>query len=354
MTKTIALDDSAEILRELGKDPRLVSYGGANFGMPLALVEPEAPMIVPTDRFFLRSNGPVPVIDPTTWTLTISGEVDRPLSVTLADLQAMPQQRFTSVLECAGNGRSAFDPVPTGTPWALDAAGCAEWEGVRLVDMLERAGIRTGAVDLVMQGGDFPEMQRGLPLAVALDPETTLVLRMNGAPLTVGHGGPVRLLVPGWAGIASTKWLVGISVLDHAFAGYWNADQYVIWSAEKEPLRQVQQMPVRAVISSPADGAHVNAGAQRIAGYAWSGQGRVTNVEVSTDGGTTWQEAALQGNDRRGWVRFSVTVTLTAGPATVLARATDERGLRQPLAADWNLKGYQNNSVQRLRLTVGG
>lgn len=354
MTRTIPLDDNATLLRDLGKDGRLVPYGGANFGMPLELIEPEAPMIVPTERFFVRSNGPVPVIDPASWALSIDGLVARSVSVTLADLHAMPRRTFTSMLECAGNGRTMFEPQPVGTPWSLDAAGCAVWEGVRLVDVLERAGVLPGAVDLVMQGGDFPEMQRGLPLAAALDPETTLAFAMNGEPLSVAHGGPVRLLVPGWAGIASTKWLVGITVLDRAFAGYWNADQYVIWSADQEPLRQVQQMPVRSVISRPSEGARVRAGAIEVAGYAWSGQGRVTMVEVSSDSGATWTEASLTGSERRGWVRFAATVEVPAGEVTLLARATDERGLRQPMAVDWNLKGYQNNSVQRMRLTAEG
>ena len=211
--------DSENVLAVLGKDRRLTPYGGGNFGMPLELMEPDGELIVPTERFFMRSNGPVPIIDPETWSMTVTGRVDHSLHLRLGDLQTMPQRTLTAFLECAGNGRTRFTPVPDGTPWGNDAAGNAIWEGVPLGLVLDLAGIHDGAVDVVSQGGDFPEMQRGLPLAVARDPDTLLVLRMNGEPLPVAHGGPVRLLVPGWAGIASTKWLVGLHVLDHRLRG---------------------------------------------------------------------------------------------------------------------------------------
>lgn len=343
-----------ELLAELGKDPRLVPYGGGNFGMPLDLQEEIAAddLIVPTERFFMRSNGPVPIIDPQTWTLTIGGHVERPLTLTLADLQAMPQRTLTAFLECAGNGRTRFNPVPEGTPWRNDACGTAVWEGVSLVDVLAQAGIKPGAVDLVAQGGDFPEMQRGLPLTVARDPDTLLVLRMNGEPLTVAHGAPVRLLTPGWAGISSTKWLVGLTVLDHAFAGYWNADNYVYWAEDGTALRPVQEMGVKSVIASPQADARLAAGATTIVGYAWSGYGEVATVEVSTDGGETWQPADLQRIGRRAWVRFTLSWEATPGAHTILARATDERTLRQPVQAAWNLKGYGQNGIQVVPVTV--
>jgi DMSO/TMAO reductase YedYZ molybdopterin-dependent catalytic subunit len=209
MSEQIPLDE-AGILVHIGKDRRLTPYGGANFGMPLDLMEPEGALVVPTDRFFVRSNGPVPVVDPDSWALAISGHVERPRSLSLADLRAMERRSFSAVLECAGNGRTLFDPVPAGTPWRYDAAGNARWSGVPLAAVLDLVGVRDGAVDLVAQGEDMPEMRRGLPLAIARDPDTLLVLEMNGAPLTVAHGAPVRLLVPGWAGIASTKWLAGL------------------------------------------------------------------------------------------------------------------------------------------------
>ena len=358
MARQIALDRPDEVLDRLGKDPRLTPYGGANFGMPLGLLEPDGELTVPTERFFLRSNGPVPVVDPDAWTLAIGGHVDRPLSLSLADLRTMEGRSFTAVLECAGNGRTLFDPVPEGTPWRYDAAGNARWSGVPLVAVLDLAGIRDGAVDLVAQGADMPGMRRGLPVAVARDPDTLLVLEMNGQPLTAAHGAPLRLLVPGWAGIASTKWLAGIEVLDRAFDGFWNADNYVVWSAAGEPLRPVQEMPPKAVVSTPADGSLVAAGPTRIAGYAWSGYGAVHRVEVSVDGGDTWADVAFRGEGRRAWVRWETSWEATPGETeaetVILARATDERGLRQPMVAAWNLKGYQQNGVQRIRVRVEG
>lgn len=340
------------ILRELGKDPRLIPYGGGNFGMSLEMLEADGSLIVPTEQFFLRSNGPIPVIDPATWTLTIGGHVDHPLILTLADLQAMPQRTLPAFLECAGNGRTRFDPLPPGTPWRNDAVGNALWEGVPLSDVLDLVGIKAGAVDLVSQGGDFPAMQRGLPLPVARDPDTLLVLRMNGEPLSVAHGGPVRLLVTGWAGIASTKWLVRLEVLDDAFAGFWNSDNYVYWSEDGTPLRPVTEMPVKSLISAPQDGQTLPPGPLTIAGYAWSGHGAIARIEVSTDGGVSWTNAALEQRGRRSWARFSAPWDASPGRYTLMARATDERGLRQPVNATWNGKGYGQNGIQQITVSV--
>ena len=341
-----------ELLTRLGKDPRLVPYGGGNFGMPLDLVGPGDGLIVPTERFFVRSNGPIPTIDPEAWRLRVAGLVARELILSLRELHALPRRTLTAFLECAGNGRTRFAPVPEGTPWRNDAVGNAEWEGAPLAAVLDLAGVPDGAVDLVCQGGDFPEMRRGLPLAVARDPETLLVWGMNGAPLPVAHGGPVRLLVPGWAGIASTKWLVGLEILDRPFAGYWNAEQYVFWTAAGEPVRPIREMPVKSVIASPAAGADVRAGPQVVAGYAWSGFGAIRRVEVSTDGGATWADAALESAGRRSWVRFWHPWDAQPGRARLRARATDERGLTQPVTPDWNAKGYQMNAIHEVVVTV--
>lgn len=342
------------LLANLGKDERLNPYGGGNFGMPLQLQEEAGAddLIVPTERFFMRSNGPVPVIDPQAWQLIVDGHVERPLTFSLADLQAMPQRTLTSFLECAGNGRTRFSPVPEGTPWRNDACGTAIWEGVPLVDVLALAGVKPGAVDLVAQGGDFPEMQRGLPFSVARDPDTLLVLRMNGQPLPVAHGAPVRLLTPGWAGIASTKWLVGLTVLDRAFAGHWNADNYVYWAEDRTALRPVEEMGVKSVIASPQADERLAQGATTVTGYAWSGYGEIATVEVSTDGGALWQPAGLERVGRRAWVRFSLPWQATPGEHTLLARATDERRLRQPVHAAWNLKGYGQNGIHAVAVTV--
>ncbi|MCC6313190.1 MAG: sulfite oxidase [Thermomicrobiales bacterium] len=354
MTEQIPLDRPEDALVRLGKHPDLIPYGGGNFGMPLSMLEPDGPLVTPTARFFLRSNGPLPIVNPETWRLEVGGLVERPLSLTLADLRAMPRRGYDAVLECAGNGRTGFDPLPAGTPWRYDAAGNAAWSGVPLAAVLDRAGVGAEAVDIVTQGGDMPGMQRGLPLAIARQPDTLLVLEMNGAPLTVGHGGPVRLLVPGWAGIASTKWLVGLTVLDRALDGFWNTDNYVHWSVEGDPLRPVAEMPVRSVISTPDDGAIVAAGPMRLAGYAWSGFGAIRTVEVSGNDGATWKTVPFRGGGRRAWVRWETTWQAAPGETTLMVRATDERGLRQPRRAVWNRKGYQQNGIQTVRVRTEG
>jgi DMSO/TMAO reductase YedYZ molybdopterin-dependent catalytic subunit len=341
-----------EMLRRLGKDRRLVAYGGANFGMPLSLMEPEHGRLVPTDRFFVRSNGPVPVLDRAAWRLSISGTVAQPLSLALDDLKRFPAVRLEAFLECAGNGRTRFDPLPPGTPWKNDAIGNAVWEGVSLAAILAMAGVQPGTVDIVTQGGDFPEMRRGLPLAVANDPDVLLIWAMNGEPLPVAHGGPVRLLVPGWAGIASTKWLVALEAIDHPFAGFWNTDNYVFWDERGDPLRPVAEMPPKSVIATPDNGATLTAGETVIAGWAWSGFAPVHSVEVSTNDGRDWRRAELLPGERWSWRRWQFPWQAVPGVHRLLARATDARRFSQPAVAPWNAKGYQMNAIQAIAVCV--
>jgi len=343
---------SRDLLQHLGKDDRLVSYGGANFGMPLDLIEPANVRTVPNDRFFVRSNGPVPILDAKTWRLEVSGAVERPLSLSLDDLRRLGASQIEAFLECAGNGRTRFDPVPPGTPWRNDAVGNAVWEGIPLTLVLELAGIRPATVDIVTQGADFPEMRRGLPLSIARDRDVMLVWSMNGDPLPIAHGGPVRLLVPGWAGIASTKWLIGLEAIDRAFDGFWNTDNYVIWNERGDPLRPVAEMPPKSVIVTPEDGVTVASGPVSIAGWAWSGFGPVKTVEVSIDAGRSWEFAHLHPGERRGWQRWETIWNAAPGEYRLLARATDERRLRQPIVATWNAKGYQMNAIQEIAFTV--
>ena len=335
-----------------GKDPRLRPYGDGNLGTPLELVDD---VVVPTALFFVRSNGPIPEIDPAAWNLTVDGAVDRPLALTLDELMALPRRTVTAFLECAGNGRTRFQPVPEGTPWRNDAVGNATWTGTSLAMVLDRAGVRAGAVDVVAQGADFAGMRRGLPIAVARDPDTLLVWAMNGEPLTVPHGAPVRLLVPGWAGIAATKWLTRLTVLDHPFDGFYNTDNYVMISPAGEPLQPVREMPVKSLIARPIDGEALAAGAQTVRGFAWSGFAPVRSVEVSTDGGATWQEADISERaGRYAWVRFSHRWEATPGETVLMARATDERRLRQPAVPAWNLRGYQMNGIHVVTVRVIG
>ena len=294
----------------------------------------------------------MPVIDAADWRLDLHGYFDRPRAFSLSELKQLGRVQLEAFLECAGNGRTRFDPLPPGTPWQNDAIGNAVWEGLPLAAILTLAGVRDETVDIVVQGADFPEMRRGLPLSVARDPAVMLVWGMNGAPLPVAHGGPVRLIVPGWAGIASTKWVASIEAIDRAFDGFWNADNYVIWDEQGHALRPVAEMPPKSVFVFPEDGQTVPAGEVTVAGWAWSGHGTITAVGVSTDGGGTWSAAAVEPGTRRGWRRWSARWQATPGSHRLQVRATDERRLSQPKSAPWNGKGYLMNAIQEIAVTV--
>ena len=346
--------EPGEDLREVfDLDDRLIQYDPFNYGTPLDALDGE--FITPNDIFYIRNNGPVPDIDPATWRLSIGGLVDSPMELTLDDLKARDVVTFTSFLECSGNSRGFFEPNASGTQWGNTAVGNAEWTGTALAPILAEAGVQDGAVEIVSQGGDFAEMQRGLPISDALAPDTMLVWEMNGEELPKVHGGPVRLFVPGWGGIASTKWVIGIEVIDHVFQGKLNTDSYTVIDAFERKIRPVREMPVKSVIASPAAGAELTAGEQTLVGYAWSGFGKVQMIEVSTDGGTNWEEAKIvEDAGRMAWVKFEHTWDAQPGETSLKARATDELMMTQPATVDWNRKGYYYNAVFENPITVTG
>jgi DMSO/TMAO reductase YedYZ molybdopterin-dependent catalytic subunit len=332
-----------------GKDSRLTPYGATNLGMHLGLTNG---FYVPNDLFFVRSNGAIPEIDPATWTLTIDGEVESAQKFSLSELEALPQVELPAFLECTGNGRSRFEPVAEGTTWKNDAAGNAVWGGVRLRDVLNAAGITDAGIEVVSQGGDLDTMQRGLPISVAMQPSAVIALRMNGAPLPAAHGAPARLLVPGWAGIASTKWLMRLTVSDQPFVGPFQGDLYVIYDADGVPIQPVREMPVKSIVVSPEDGETLTE-SPLVTGFAWSGYGGIKTVETSLDGGDTWQSATIvEEAGPYAWVRWEQPLALTAGSYELCVRATDRRGLTQPWKAFWNQKGYFMNAIQQIAFTI--
>lgn len=344
--------EPGEDLREVfDLDERLISYDPFNYGTPLEALEGE--FLTPNELFYIRNNGPVPDLDPETWRLSITGLVDTPMELSLDDLKARDVVTITSFLECSGNSRGYFEPNASGTQWGNTAIGNAEWTGTALGPILQEAGIQDGAVEIVSQGGDFAEMQRGLPLGDALSPNTMLVWEMNGEELPKVHGGPVRLFVPGWGGIASTKWVIGIEVIDHVFPGRLNTDSYTVIDAFERKIRPVREMPVKSVIATPAAGDEIAAGEQTLVGYAWSGYGQVQMVEVSTDGGTKWSEASIvEEAGRMSWVKFEHTWDAQPGQTSLKARATDELMMTQPSTVDWNQKGYYYNAIFENPITV--
>jgi DMSO/TMAO reductase YedYZ molybdopterin-dependent catalytic subunit len=292
------------------------------------------------------------------------------MSFSVDELRArFPVVSFAAMLECAGSGRSGFSPVPRGTPWLVTGGmGCPKWTGVRLKDVLAAAGLKPGAGHVAGQGGDFgalPTMApvvRSIPLGKALEEHTLLDFAMNDAPLEPVHGYPLRLLVPGWVGSASTKWLHTLTVLAEPFRGTYMDDSYRVprhavppGSAMPAESVPTEAWPVKSMITWPAPDTRFRVGDSiTVRGRAWVGEGRVSRVEVSADEGVTWQRAKLaQPGDRYAWRAFSVTFRpRQPGYRTFLARARDDRGNVQPMATAWNPLGYFWNGVHRVGVMI--
>lgn len=319
-------------------------------------VEQLTGLLVPTENFFVRNHAATPQIDAATWRLSVGGQVERPFEITYNELRTLADQRSVMMfLECAGNGRGRFDPPADGTKWTMGAAGTAEWTGVPLMALLERAGVRPGAVDLVCTGGDTAQVERGLPMAVAMEPNTMVVWSMNGAPLLPAHGFPVRLLVPGWIGVASVKWLIKLEVIDRPFDGVFNNVRYMLQDRSSgHPDAPATVQPVKSYINQPAPGSTVQRGQRLITGYAWSGYGPIARVEISADGGQTWRDARiLEPRLPLAWVRFDLPWDAQAvGTVKLASRATDELGNVQAETVEWNRQGYSMNAIYSFDVTV--
>jgi DMSO/TMAO reductase YedYZ molybdopterin-dependent catalytic subunit len=337
--------------------PIPVSSRPLNAETPLsALTTP----LTPSRSFYVRTHFDVPRIQADEWSLTLDGAVERSLRLDLSDLQRSSGHSVCVTLECAGNGRRAMDPPPPGLSWGFGAVGTARFTGVPLSELLDRAGAEPDACEVVFVGADRGRVESGelvpyarsLPLEVARHEDTVVAWAMNGLPLRAEHGFPARLVVPRWYAMASVKWLMGIQVLDAPFEGFFQKDEYV-YVEEGSSARPVTLMRVRAVIGTPGDGAEVQPGAVEIAGSAWSGYSTVTRVEVTLDGGVSWNEAelgpALSPYAARPW-RYQAR--LKSGSYSALVRATDQSGNTQPTAAPWNARGYGNNVLHGIRFTV--
>jgi sulfite oxidase len=320
--------------------------------------------LTPIDRFYVRCHSYTPTVNLSEWKLKIEGLVDHPATLSMQDLRKLPRVEMAGVLECAGSGRSFYQPRVAGTQWAYGGVGNARWTGVRLKDVLQRAGIKESAQHILCDGADvplgkMPDFQRTIPVAKALHPDTLLAYEMNGRSLSVEHGFPLRVVAPGWAGDSWVKWLQRIEVLDHEFDGFWMKTAYrhpaqpVAPGTAVDPkdMIPVADLKVKSVIASP-DG-WAQPGAVRIQGKAWSNSSPVSTVDVSTDGGQTWMPAKLGGpQSKYGWRNWERSWKAGAGEYTLIARATNVAGQTQPLNEEWNPSGYLWNVAQSIKVVI--
>jgi len=360
-----------------GKNPGLVVLGDR----PLVAETPEHLLdddTTPTAKFFIRNNGgiPDPVTDANAWRIRVEGEVNQPLELSLAELRARFQPKtYRMVLECGGNGRAFFTPQARGNQWTNGGAGCAEWTGIPLAEVLKAAGVKDTARYTAHYGadphlsGDISKetLSRGMPIAKAMEEHGLVVFAMNGEPLPHIHGGPARLVIPGWPGSLSHKWLTRVVLRDREHDGQgMTGTSYRLpatpmipgGKADEKTFRIMESMPVRSVISSPANGTRLPAGTRRLAlrGAAWAGDLTARAVDVSVDFGATWAPAALQPvRNRYDWHRWTAEVPLPSdGYYEVWARATDSEGRMQPhIAGGWNPQGYGANPMHRVAVLVG-
>lgn len=320
--------------------------------------------ITPTEMYYARNHLPYPTIQMQSWALNLSGEVEKPLNFTYEQLIQMPQVRKFVTMECSGNKRALMEPPVPGEQWQIGAVGNAKWTGVPLTYILDQAKLKETAVELIFTGADSgirPDMdapvnfERSLPLDRSLMAECILALKMNDEPIPHKHGFPVRLIVPGWYGMAHVKWVSSINATSMPFKGPFQAIDYVYITNEGDYRNAVPvtEMKVNSIITWPSKGEKVHLGQHTVRGLAWTGKGTIDKVEVSSDNGTTWNPAQLTSSEHEQytWTFWEYPWNITApGHYLLLARAYDSYGNVQPEAAPWNAKGYGNNSIHQIAL----
>jgi DMSO/TMAO reductase YedYZ molybdopterin-dependent catalytic subunit len=320
-------------------------------------------VIMPSAHFYVRNHFPMPKLDADSYRLTVGGLVERTLNLTVSELRTLQSQTMVLTLECAGNGRAFFEPPIAGEQWALGAVSTAEWTGVPLTEILDRAGLRPDAREVVFRGADADTVngeseglrfERSLRLDEIRAADALLAFAMNGEVLPMQHGYPVRLVVPGWYAVASVKWLTEIEVIDKPFTGPYQADKYCYeWERDGRIAREpVTLQRVRALITEPEPNAEIRHGELAIRGVAWSGAAPIAKVEVRAGDG--WQRARLIGERKRhSWQCWELITRIDEpGPVALSARAVDLAGHTQPERAEWNRLGYGNNSIQSVPISV--
>ncbi len=365
------------------KGPKLLDMEGkaklAVLGDKPLVAETQAELlddaVTPTDKLFVRNNGQVPDVsgDPKAWKIKIDGEVNTPLELSAGELMSrFPNVTYQLMLECGGNGRSFFSPEARGNQWTNGGAGCPQWTGVRLADVLKAAGLKSSAIytghygaDPTLAGEtDKPTISRGMPIAKAMDEHTLIAFKLNGKDMPLIHGAPLRLVVPGWAGSLSTKWLKRIWIRDKEHDGQgmggfsYRTPKTPIVPGSKgndKDMAILESMPVRSVITFPADGTKLASKKLDLRGQAWAGEADIKTVDISTDYGVTWKPAKVDpAPNKYAWQRFTAAIDLpSAGYYEVWAKATDSKGVTQPFqAGNWNPQGYGGNPISRVAVLV--
>jgi anti-anti-sigma factor len=321
-------------------------------------------VVMPNPRFYVRNHFPIPKLDPSSWRLNVVGLIERPLSLNLHDLVKMPSQSQFVTLECAGNGRFLLNPRVNGEQWNLGAVSTAEWTGVPLAEVLDRAGVKVGAREVVFRGADSGKLdensepirfERSLSVGDAQRSEALLAYAMNGETLPIQHGYPLRVIVPGWYAVASVKWLTEIEVISGLFSGHYQTEAYFFeWQRGGQLIKEsVSLQRVRSLIAEPEPDSEVEQGELPIRGVAWSGAAPIARVQVRIGEGP-WQDARLLGERKRhSWQGWELIARLEhSGSIVISAQATDMASRTQPDSPEWNRLGYGNNAIQKVRVTV--
>ena len=348
-----------------GKDKLIIrSVRPPDFETPVSLLNS---FITPNDTFYVRSHIPIPQIDAASWALKIGGEVNSPIALSLDEIRKLPAVTITNTLECAGNGRAFFQPAVAGIQWEKGAVGNARFTGARMSDVLKKAGVKTSGVNVEMHAADrppgtMPAFVRQVPMAKAMHADTVIAYAMNGEPMPLVHGAPLRAVIPGWEGAYSVKWLNALNVLAKDSDSFWVAAGYRYPTRRVAPgaavdakdMAPLTGLIVKSLITTPANGATQAVGKIVVGGFAWAGEDDIKAVDVSIDNGATWRPARLTGEQARyAWRRFEFEFNAPRPESyLILSRATDAKGTMQPAVSQWNPSGYLWNQYDSIRIEV--
>lgn len=322
--------------------------------------------LTPAGLHYVLIHYDIPSIDPTTWELQVNGVVRSPRALTLGDLRGLTRHSRTLTMECAGNGRAGLHPRPVSQPWITEAVGTATWSGARLADVLDLVDPDKSAVEIVFTGVDRgleskveQNYQRSLPIASDAVGDALIAYEMNDEPLLPQHGAPARLVVPGWYGMTNVKWLESITAITEPFQGHQQTEAYRVKTDDGDEGRPVTKILPRSLMRPPGIPDFMSRhrvlapGTTELRGRAWSGNGPIVRIEVSTDDGLAWYEADVDpAPDPFAWHSWRCTWMAEHGEHVLVSRATDSTGSIQPLAAVWNTGGYEVNEVHRGPVTV--